>query len=570
MSVAPSAVASPRADEPWLVDSNPKPAPALRKEDALERPDFVLRDAIVVVTERHQKALRKRRSDDGVAGGGLDNLHVASYDRKAYSQLLQNLTQASGVLCVVDQHGTVREDYDKMNQFASDILEVCFELLPDEEEAAKLASANPMTAFQAVYKARAAREQVQEKCRATVQEKTAEEIRLTRRLIRTAREMHKPPVYKPKGALVQAAFLKGMKSNDDDEGKNPYVQDDTLEGDWLESSSQRNGSSDALVLDATAPSNSLQNVFAAKKFARSLISASRADNKFDKKIESDKPLIQQKASLLAPVDPYDDSVFGVTNRAVHLVRQNTRVLQSILEFLLGYCSAVDPEDLNDIEAGSRGLRAAEGKSLRELSLKYAAHLDATLPDRHKVVLTVLVRNCADEHHAHATLGADAEDRYEARAFESAGAVREKNRVQWTKSMFPDAPWPKTESSSNLLDQEQHRTVLDGANGAQPGALVNPLDPDSGVVGGRGSSSSMLTGGGDFPGSVVVNSQKPKVSFREQPVRIEQTRSFNAHGVPSIGGMGGMGNGDTHQTQRPVYSNQKGWGEESAHERPSWL
>ena len=104
--------------------------------------------------------------------------------------------------------------------------------------------------------------------------------------------------------------------------------------------------------------------------------------------------------MLTTVDPYDDSVFGVTNRAIHLVRQNTRVAQTVLEYLLGYASVVDPEDLDDIEAGARGLRAAEGKSLRELALKYAAHLDATLPERHKNVLTRLIREAAETHHAH--------------------------------------------------------------------------------------------------------------------------------------------------------------------------
>ena len=377
MSRAGSAVAgSHGGDEPWLLDdAAPKP---LSKEDALARPDVVLQEAIARVTATHTASLRKRRGDAGAVDIG--DLHVATYDRHQCALLLQDLTQASGLLTQVDANGDVREDYDKMNAFASDVLESCFANVPTEEEAGKLNSANPMSAFQAVYKARAAREHIQDQCRKYVEQKTEEEVRLTRRLIRTARELHKPPTRKPKGGLVQAAFLVsrvvgGVSRGELDESE---LDAAIVAKDDVEDETRARASGDIFNgLDARAPDASLAGAIAAKRFARSLASRSRGD---DVKDDVKDLAAHQKAGLLTTVDPYDDSVFGVTNRAIHLVRQNTRVAQTVLEYLLGYASVVDPEDLDDIEAGARGLRAAEGKSLRELALKYAAHLDATLPE----------------------------------------------------------------------------------------------------------------------------------------------------------------------------------------------
>ena len=550
MSRAGSAVAgSHGGDEPWLLDdAAPKP---LSKEDALARPDVVLQEAIARVTATHTASLRKRRGDAGAVDIG--DLHVATYDRHQCALLLQDLTQASGLLTQVDANGDVREDYDKMNAFASDVLESCFANVPTEEEAGKLNSANPMSAFQAVYKARAAREHIQDQCRKYVEQKTEEEVRLTRRLIRTARELHKPPTRKPKGGLVQAAFLVSRVVGGVSRGAESEHEAAIVAKDDVEDETRDGASADVFNgLDARAPDASLAGAIAAKRFARSLASRSRGDD-----VEDDvKDLAaHQKAGLLTTVDPYDDSVFGVTNRAIHLVRQNTRVAQTVLEYLLGYASVVDPEDLDDIEAGARGLRAAEGKSLRELALKYAAHLDATLPERHKKVLTRLIREAAETHHAHATLGADAEDRFERRPRESAEEVRRLNRDVWLRSMFPETPWPRTE---DVASTEAARVLRDGARGPPKGALVNPTDPRSGVVGGRAAGGNALSGEGDFPGSAA---EHPRVSFFETEVRLEPARvAARPHG-------GIPGDGSDAASR---YSTSTGWGEDSASERPAWL
>jgi hypothetical protein len=265
----------------------------------------------------------------------------------------------------------------------------------------------------------------------------------------------------------------------------------------------------------------------------------------------------QKAGLLTTVDPYDDSVFGVTNRAIHLVRQNTRVAQTVLEYLLGYASTVDPEDLDDIEAQtSRGARAAEGKSLRELALKYAAHLDATLPERHKRVLTTLIREAAETHHARAALGADAEARYESRKHEGANDTARRNRDAWTRSMFPEAPWPKRSDGGSEAEmaEEAERALRDGAFGPPVGALVNPTDPRSGVVTFDGAKRD-----GGAPGSGA------RSSSRQTEVRLEPPRELSAR--RSVPGVPGSGNGVDAASR---YSTSTGWGEEGAGERPAWL
>lgn len=569
MSRAGSAVAASQGgDEPWLaLDAAPKP---LSKEDALARPDVVLQEAIARVTATHTASLRKRRGDAG--GVDIGDLHVATYDRHQCALLLQDLTQASGMLTRVDANGDVREDYDKMNAFASDVLESCFASVPTEEEAGGLGSTNPMAAFQAVYKARAAREHIQDRCRAYVEHKTEEEVRLTRRLIRTARELHKPPPRAPKGGLVQAAFLVSRLATAT--RLNDHVAEDDVDRDGLLhlSASQKNGrDDDALVMDAPAPDASLAGAVAAAGFARSLVARARATRDGTSDRVPPKPgsesgslslAAHQKAGLLTTVDPYDDSVFGVTNRAIHLVRQNTRVAQTVLEYLLGYASTVDPEDLDDIEAQtSRGLRAAEGKSLRELALKYAAHLDATLPERHKRVLTTLIREAAETHHARAALGADAEARYESRKHEGANDTARRNRDAWTRSMFPEAPWPKQSigGSEAEIAEEAERALRDGAFGPPVGALVNPTDPRSGVVTFDGATRDGV-GDGGAPGGGA------RSSSRQTEVRLEPARELSARS-PAVPGVPGSGDGGDAASR---YSTSTGWGEEGAGERPAWL
>lgn len=130
-----------------------------------------------------------------------------------------------------------------------------------------------------------------------------------------------------------------------------------------------------------------------------------------------------KMSLLTAPDPYDESLFGVTNIALYQVKNNLRVTQQVLEYLLGYSSVVDPEDLEEIEAGSQGLQVSRGKGMRELSLKYAQHLDKTLPERHKGVLKSMIRRASEEHGRHVRMGQDAEDAYNVRSHESAADVK---------------------------------------------------------------------------------------------------------------------------------------------------
>ena len=148
-----------------------------------------------------------------------------------------------------------------------------------------------------------------------------------------------------------------------------------------------------------------------------------------------------KMSLLTVPDPYDESLFGVTNLALYQSRNNLRVTQQVLEYVLGYSSVVDPEDVEEIEAGSQGLQVSRGKGMKELALKYAQHLDKTLPTRHASVLKALIRRAADEHSRAVRMGQAAEDAFNAREHESCSDVKALNRDVWLKEMFPDAAWP---------------------------------------------------------------------------------------------------------------------------------
>ena len=372
-----------------------------REIDTRSVVERALGDALREVTLKYDAIEREKN-------GGAD-LNSNSYDMAAHEALLANPEKAGGALTVVDAAGNVAEDYDKMDAFAAEVLEVALARVPEEVPSDKVK--NPMAAFQAAFQARGMREQIKAKCKEEVIAKAKEEVRLLRRRFLMARELSKPKEVKPKGALIQAAFLEAR--------------------------------------DAAAK-------------GRSVVAA------------------KSRVSLLTQVDPYDESVFGVTNASLHLVKQNVRVTQTVLEYLLGYASVVDPTDLEEIEAGAQGLQVSRGKSLRELSLKYAQHLDKTLPERHKTVIKSMIRAAAEEQTRHANMGAEAEERYDARPYPGARDVHLTNRDAWLRKMFPDAPWP---ARVDALEEERRRALRDTASGPKTGALINPMDPDSGTVGG---------------------------------------------------------------------------------------
>lgn len=191
---------------------------------------------------------------------------------------------------------------------------------------------------------------------------------------------------------------------------------------------------------------------------------------------------EQMQSLLAAPDPYDDSCFGVVNRALFQVKNNTRVNSRVLEYLLGYSSVIDPEDLEEIEAGSQGLTVARGKGMRELALKYASHLDKTLPDRHVNVVCDLVRRAADEYSRHERMGTRVEDAYVNRPREGCAEVVDTNKNAWLRVMFPDAPWPKESDRRGGTVEDRYVAALTrGLDAAAADAAdgSNPMDPASG-------------------------------------------------------------------------------------------
>ena len=276
---------------------------------------------------------------------------------------------------------------------------------------------NPMLAFRHAQETAYMRETLKIKVVEAIREKAKDESRQIRRRIRMASERSKPREKKQTGQLLQAAFLTSFNQA---QSRGGGVGKGGVTGEG-----------------------------------------------------------EQKMSLLAAPDPYDDSCHGVTNRCLFQVKNNTRVNQQVLEYLLGYASVVDPDDLEEIEAGAQGLTVARGKGMRELALKYAAHLDQTLPDRHKAVVCAMVIKAADEYSRHERMGTKAEDAYVNRPREGCTDITQVNKDAWLRVMFPDAPWPSdVDRRGRTLEDEYVAALTRGqASGREDG--VNPMDPSNG-------------------------------------------------------------------------------------------
>jgi hypothetical protein len=207
-------------------------------------------------------------------------------------------------LASVDTSGNVYADYAKVEAMTHEAVEAALHEIPEEtgEDAA-----TPMAAFQAAFQTRVMREQLKEQVRAEVQNKAKAEVRQLRRKFLLAAEAVKPKKPQQKGALLQAAFLAAHGAARGGGGGGPGG-----------------------------------------------LGTSRAGANFN----------ANKMSLLTAPDPYDESLFGVTNIALYQVKNNMHVIQQVLEYLLGYSSVVDPEDLEEIEAGSQGLQVSRGKGMR--------------------------------------------------------------------------------------------------------------------------------------------------------------------------------------------------------------
>ena len=113
----------------------------------------------------------------------------------------------------------------------------------------------------------------------------------------------------------------------------------------------------------------------------------------------------------------------------------------------------------------------------------------------------VVSNVAEEHERHVKMGAAAEERHERRPREGAKAVADANKNAWLRNMFPDAPWP---SRSERADAEARAALRDTALGPAPGALINPMDPNSGVVPGGDDrlEDVVFAGGGETRGDLA--------------------------------------------------------------------
>ena len=85
----------------------------------------------------------------------------------------------------------------------------------------------------------------------------------------------------------------------------------------------------------------------------------------------------------------DETLYGAVNLAAHNSKTDERLMNLLLEYLLGYSSEIDPADL------SHQRRSAA--ITKKLCFKYAAGLDKSLPERSKQVLRTLLRQASAEH-----------------------------------------------------------------------------------------------------------------------------------------------------------------------------
>ena len=118
--------------------------------------------------------------------------------------------------------------------------------------------------------------------------------------------------------------------------------------------------------------------------------------------------------------------------------------------------------------------------MRELALKYASHLDKTLPDRHRNVVCDLVRRAADEYSRHERMGTRVEDAYVNRPREGCAQVVDTNKNAWLRVMFPDAPWPKeSDRRGGAVEDRFVAALTRGLDAASADDGSNPMDPTNG-------------------------------------------------------------------------------------------
>ena len=142
----------------------------------------------------------------------------------------------------------------------------------------------------------------------------------------------------------------------------------------------------------------------------------------------------------AAPNPLDSSVFGVTNVAIHASRANERVVSLILEYIMGYCSSFDPQDLDAIEYARGGRVVGRGRSLKDIALKYAQILDKQLGEAPKRGLKTMIRRASTGF-----VQAEKNDDMKAWRDQDLPTSQETfalSRNTFLQESFPDRPWPK--------------------------------------------------------------------------------------------------------------------------------
>ena len=160
-------------------------------------------------------------------------------------------------------------------------------------------------------------------------------------------------------------------------------------------------------------------------------------------------------------DTTDESVLGAVRMCIYMVQSHPRPIQKVLDYLFGYSPAVDGEDLEEIDAYSKGLPVSRGRMPADLAYSYAANLDKTLGERDKVALKTLIKDVKEEWSSHIKAGFDAVKELESTPLDSAEDIRVQNRDSWLRAMFPTLDWPtRNEQNYKFMEHLREQQALD--------------------------------------------------------------------------------------------------------------
>lgn len=192
-----------------------------------------------------------------------------------------------------------------------------------------------------------------------------------------------------------------------------------------------------------------------------MVEAANAEAGADADASSSSWTMPGNVTIEAVPDTTDESVLGAVRMCFYMVQSHPRPIQKVLDYLFGYSPAVDGEDLEEIDAYSKGLPVSRGKMPKDLAYSYAANLDKTLGERDKVALKTLIKDVKEEWSSHIKAGFDAVKQLESTPLDSAEDIRVQNRDSWLRAMFPTLDWPtRNERNYKFMEHLREQQAVD--------------------------------------------------------------------------------------------------------------